>query len=648
MFPTLFSSLRLKGLTLRNRIASTPHSDGMAEGGLVTERLIAYFRAKAQGGAGLVMGPAGCAVHVTSPTRAGGLELYRPEAVPGLVRLARAVHEGGAAYIPQLTHWGRRGSSGDRPEPLLAPSAIPEPVSGENPRALTEEEIADIVAGYAAAARRSEAAGADGVDIVAFANHLPDQFWSSLSNRRRDRYGGSLENRLRFVLEVLAAIREATGPAFVVGMRISGDELIEGGLGPRELQEIARHVAGTGLLDYLSVSGGAGMTPWAQAAVVPGHWWPQGCYAGYAKAMREIAGGLPILYAGRVVRPEMAERLLADGACDLVAMTRAILADPELPEKARTGRLDEIRYCVGANVCIGRRYGHYQPVACIYNASAGRELELSPLAPARPARRIVVVGGGPAGLETARVAASRGHRVLLLEAAEELGGHIMLEAAIPHRHELSGIADYYRRELARLGVEVRLGIVATADQVRAEQPDAVVVAAGSRPARPDVPVNGMPVLTADEVLAGRRVSGRVLVFDDDGRYRGPGAALLLAGTGASVEIATPELHVGMRLDPSNLVPFYRHLVRAGITLTPSHELRRAAAGAVWLRNVFGDADFERAPVDALVVALLRRDPQDALYHTLRGTVEVHLVGDASAARPTEKVILEAALLGRRL
>jgi 2,4-dienoyl-CoA reductase-like NADH-dependent reductase (Old Yellow Enzyme family) len=648
MFPTLFSPVRLKEVTLRNRIASTPHSDGMAESGLVTDRLIAYFRAKAQGGAGLVMGPAGCAVHVTSPTRAGGLELYRPEAVPGLARLARAVHEGGAAYIPQLTHWGRRGSSGDRPEPLLAPSAIPEPVSGENPRALTDEEIADIVAGYAAAACRAQDAGADGVDIVAFANHLPDQFWSPLSNHRRDRYGGSLENRLRFVLEVLAAIRGATGPGFVVGMRISGDEQIEGGLGPRELQEIARHVAATGRLDYLSVSGGAGMTPWAQAAVVPGHWWPQGCYAGYAKAMREIAGGLPILYAGRVVRPEMAERLLADGACDLVAMTRAILADPELPVKARTGRLDEIRYCVGANVCIGRRYGHHQPVACIYNPTAGRELDLPPLVPARQARRIVVVGGGPAGLETARVAASRGHRVLLLEAAEELGGHIMLEAAIPHRHELRGIAEYYRRELARLGVKVRVGTAATADQVRAEQPDAVVVASGSRPARPDVPLNGMPMLTADEVLAGRRVSGRVLVFDDDGRYRGPGAALLLAGSGAAVEIATPELHVGMRLDPSNLVPFYRHLVRAGITLTPSHELRRAAAGAVWLRHVFGDADIERAPVDALVVALLRREPEDALYHTLRGTVEVHLVGDASAARPTDKVILEAAVLARRL
>src|SRR5215469_12749019 len=398
MFPTLFSPLSIKRLTLRNRIASTPHSDGMAEDGLVTERLIAYFQAKAFGGAGLVMGPAGGAVHATSPTRAGGLELYRLDAAAGLARLAQTVHAAGAAYIPQLTHWGRRGSSGDRPDPLLAPSAIPEPVSGENPRELGEREIADIVAGYAESARRVEAAGADGVDIVAFANHLPDQFWSPLSNHRRDRYGGSLENRMRFSLEVLSAIRGAVGRGFVVGMRISGDELIDGGLGPRELQEIAGHIARSGLLDYLSVSGGAGMTPWAQAAVVPGHWWPQGCYAGYAKAMREIAGGLPILYAGRVVRPEMAERLLADGACDIVAMTRGILADPELPNKARDGRLGEIRHCVGANVCIGRRYGHYQPVACIYNPSAGRERELPPPVAAPRPRRIAVVGGGPAGL----------------------------------------------------------------------------------------------------------------------------------------------------------------------------------------------------------------------------------------------------------
>ena len=442
MFPSLFSPVSINGLALRNRIASTPHSDGMAEDGLVTDRLIAYFQAKAAGGAALIMGPAGCAVHPSSPTRAGGLELYRPEAVPGLARLVRTVHDAGAAYIPQLTHWGRRGSSGDRPEPLVAPSAIPEPVSGENPRALGEEEIAMIVAAYAETARRAQEAGADGVDIVAFANHLPDQFWSPLSNRRSDRYGGTLDNRMRFSVEVLEAIRRAVGRAFVVGVRISGDEFIEGGLGPRELQEIAGRLARTGLLDYLSVSGGAGMTPWAQAAVVPGHWWPQGCYAGYAKAMREIAGGLPILYAGRVVRPEMAERLLADGACDLVAMTRAILADPELPNKARDGRLDEIRHCVGANVCIGRRYGHYQPVACIYNPSAGREREMEPLAPARPPRRIAVVGGGPAGLEVARVAAARGHRVTLFEAASDVGGHVNLEAAVPHRHELRGIPDY--------------------------------------------------------------------------------------------------------------------------------------------------------------------------------------------------------------
>jgi N,N-dimethylglycine/sarcosine dehydrogenase len=648
MFATLFSPLRIKGLTLRNRVASTPHSDGMAEDGLVTERLIAYFEAKAVGGAGLVMGPAGGAVHRTSPTRAGGLELYRPEAAAGLARLARTVHAAGAAYIPQLTHWGRRGSSGDRPDPLLAPSAIPEPVSGENPRALSLREIADIVTGYADTARRVEAAGADGVDIVAFANHLPDQFWSPLSNHRDDRYGGSLENRMRFSLEVLGAIRRAVGPGFIVGMRISGDELIEGGLGPRELQEIAGHIARTGLLDYLSVSGGAGMTPWAQAAVVPGLWWPQGCYAGYAKAMREIAGGLPILYAGRVVRPEMAERLLADGACDIVAMTRAILADPELPNKAREGRVGEIRHCVGANVCIGRRYGQHQPVACIYNPSAGRERELGPLTTARPARRIVVVGGGPAGLEVARVAALRGHRVVLFEAAPALGGHILLEAAVPHRQELRGIADYYRRELARLGVETRLGTRATADMVSAERPDAVVVATGSRPSPPGIALDGIPLVSADEVLAGRPIEGRALVWDDDGGFRGPGAALLLARPGAPVEIVTPDLHVGARLDPSNLPPFYRHLFEAGVTLTPNHEVSGATGRAVRLRNVFTGREVERAPVDALVTARRQRVSEDALYHALAPTVETHLVGDASAARPTDKVILEAAVLARRV
>jgi 2,4-dienoyl-CoA reductase-like NADH-dependent reductase (Old Yellow Enzyme family) len=648
MFPHLFSAFRLKGVTLRNRIVSTPHGDGLAEAGLVTERLLAYFRAKAEGGAGLVMGPAGCAVHPSSPPRPANLELFRPEAGASLARLARVVHQAGAAFIPQLSHWGRRGNSGDRPEPLVAPSAIPEPVHAENPRALATEEIAEIVAAYAAAARRAQEAGSDGVDLIAYANHLLDQFWSPLSNRRTDRYGGSLENRMRFSLEVLEAIRRAVGEAFIVGMRISGDEFIAGGLGPGELQAIARRLAGTGRLDYLSVSGGAGMSSMAQAAVVPGLWWPQGCYAEYARAMREVAGGVPILYAGRVVRPEMAERLVADGACDLVAMTRAIIADPQMPNKARQGRLGEVRYCVGANVCIGRRYGQSLSVACIYNPGAGREADLEPLHPAAPPRRVVVVGGGPAGLEVARVAAERGHRVVLWEAACEIGGHLLLEVAVPHRGELRGICDYYRRELERLGVAVRCGRPATAEAVLAERPEAVVVATGSRPALPEVPLDGMPVHTADAVLAGARVAGHVLVYDDDGRYRGPGAGLLLAEHGAAVEIVTPELHVGPRLDPSNLGPFYRHLLGAGIALVPHHELRGASRGTVRLRNVFTGVEVDREGVEALVVSLLCRVPVDGLYHELEGKIEVHLVGDAGAARPTDKVILEAAVLARGL
>jgi 2,4-dienoyl-CoA reductase-like NADH-dependent reductase (Old Yellow Enzyme family) len=649
MFPHLFAPLRLKALTLRNRIVSTPHSDGMGQGGRVTDQLVAYFQAKARGGTGLVMGPAGCSVHPTSPTRAGGLELHHDDVVDGLRRLAAAVHDEGAAWIPQITHWGRRGTSGDRPEPLVAPSAIPEPVSAENPRALTTDEIAGIVAAYASAARRAQAAGADGVDVCAWANHLLDQFWSPLANRRTDAYGGSLDNRMRLALEVLAAIRAAVGERFIVGVRVTGDEFVEGGLGAPEMQEIAGRLVRTGLVDYLSVSGGAGMTPLAQAAVVPGAWWPQGCFAGYARAMREVAGRVPILYAGRVVRPEMAERLLTDDACDLVAMTRAILADPELPAKARDGRGSEIRHCVGANVCIGRRYGHHEPVACVYNASAGRELALPPLTRAGASRRIVVAGGGPAGLEVARVAAERGHRVIVFQATAELGGHLVLEAAVPGRHELRGIADYYRRELGRLGVDVRLGTEATPETIQAERPDAVVVAAGSRAALPDVPCDGLAVHTADDVLRGARPRGAsVVVFDDDGRFRGPGAALLLARQGARVEIVTPELHVGVRLDPSNLPPFYRLLFEAGVTMTPSHALAGAAAGVVRLHNVFTRGDVDRSGVDALVVSLLRRVPDDGLYHALRGRVEVHVVGDAAAARTTDKVILEAAVLGRQL
>jgi 2,4-dienoyl-CoA reductase (NADPH2) len=229
-----------------------------------------------------------------------------------------------------------------------------------------------------------------------------------------------------------------------------------------------------------------------------------------------------------------------------------------------------------------------------------------------------------------------------------LGVHVLLVAAVPHRGELRGIADYYRRELARLGVDVRTGSSATVDGVLAERPHAVVVALGSRPAAPDVPLDGITLVTADDVLRGARPGGSVVVFDDDGGFRGPGAALLLARAGARVEIVTPALHVGIRLDPSNLPPFYRHLFAAGIAMTPSHALVAASAGSVRLRNVYVGDEVERRGIDALVASLLRRVPEDGLHHALRGRVEVHLVGDAAAARPTDKVILEASVLGRRL
>jgi hypothetical protein len=225
---------------------------------------------------------------------------------------------------------------------------------------------------------------------------------------------------------------------------------------------------------------------------------------------------------------------------------------------------------------------------------------------------------------------------------------VLLEAAVPHRHELRGIADYYRRELARLGVDVRLHTPATVERILAERPDAVVVALGSRPAPPEVPIDGLAVESADAVLAGARPGGRVLVFDDDGRFRGPGAALLLTRAGARVEIATPELHVGLRLDPSNLPPFYRHLLAAGVVLTPHHALMGASGRAVRLRNVFTGEVVERSEVDALVLSLLRRVPENSLFHALRGQVEAHLVGDAAAVRTTDKVILEASVLARRL
>ncbi len=651
-FRYLFSPIRVGPVTLKNRIYSSGHAEALADSGKPGARLLAYHEAKARGGAALTIVGGSTSVHPSSPAAEWNLVANHDDSViPYYRALADAIHRHDCLVFTQLTHLGRRAQSdsGDW-HVLLAPSQIPEQVHREVPHEIEPEQIALLVRAFGDAARRCREGGLDGVELSAAHNHLIDQFWSPLFNRRTDAYGGSLDNRLRFALEVLAEVRRQVGRDFVVGVRISGDELTDGGLTAEDMAAIARRLAASGLVDYLSIIGGGAHTFQLQAGAVPNMSFPNGVYVPLAAAIKAAVPDLPIFHATRIVDPVHADQLIAEGGVDVVGMTRALIADPEMPRKAREGRLDDIRQCVGANEgCIDRIY-QGKPVTCVQNPEAGRERELPEIRSAPVRRTVVVAGGGVAGLEAARVARLRGHRVILFEREGELGGQVRLAARAPARADYAGIVRFLVRQVERLGVELHLKTEATPELVLAQDPDAVVVATGSHPYIPAVPgVDAPHVVTDRDVLAGRAaVGGRVLVVDDVHTQQGLSTAELLLDQGCRVEVISRLFYPGQDIGITSIVPLYTRLFSKGAILTAHTELRAIEGSTVIVANVYSGAERRIEGVDAVVLATGSRSSDD-LYRALKGRVpELHAVGDCLAPRGVHHAILEGTRVARRL
>ncbi len=628
-FRHLFTPLSVGGLALKNRILSTGHAEAMADDGKAGPRLRAYHEAKARGGVALTIIGGSTSVHPSSPASAWNMIANHNDAViPGYRNLAEAVHRHGCRVISQLTHMGRRSQSDvDGWHVLLAPSQIPEPVD---------------------AARRCREGGLDGVELSFAHNHLVDQFWSPLFNRRTDEYGGSLENRMRFGFEALREIRRQVGRDWVVGARISGDELTAGGLTALDMAEIARRLAASGLVDFLSVIGGAAHTLSLQALAVPNMASPHGIFVSLAAAIKAAVPGMPVFHAGRVVDPVHADRILADGLVDLVGMTRALIADPDMPRKAQEGRLDDVRPCVGANAgCIDRIY-QGKPVTCIQNPGTGREMELDEPAPAASPRRVVVVGAGPAGLEAARVAALRGHRVILFEREAEVGGQVLIAARAPVRTELSGILRFLARQVDKLPIDCRLRAEASADTVLAESPDVVIIATGSSPHVPDLPgLDGKHVVTDQDVLLDRvEVGERVVVVDDVHTQRGLSTAEHLLERGHRVEVISRLFYAGQDVGVTSIAPLYSRLFAKGVTLTPHTDLVAVEGAAVVVANVYTRAERRIEGVDTVVLSMGSRSI-DTLYRALKDRVAArHAIGDCVAPRGIHQAILEGTRVAR--
>ncbi len=483
-FPRLFSPLVLRGVALKNRILSTGHDTNLAAGGLVNERLVAYHRARAAGGAGLIIIQVS-GVHETARYTSHLLMATADEAIPGYRKLAETCHAFGCKVFAQLFHPGREiMESQDGSLPVAyAPSAAPNERFHVMPAPMPLGLVEEIVAGYASAAGRMVKAGIDGVEIVASHGYLPAQFLNPRLNRREDRYGGSFDNRLRFLRETIAGIRSVVGEERVVGLRISGAELDHDGLTATEVLEACKALSADGVLDYYNVVAGSSASLAGAIHIVPPMAINTGYVAPFAAAVKAVVSK-PVIVAGRINQPQIAEQILALGQADLCAMTRAMICDPEMPSKAAAGRLDDIRACIGCNqACIGHFHLGYG-ISCIQHPETGRELDYGRPIPAERKKRVLVAGGGPAGMKAAAVAAARGHDVTLYEASGRLGGQALLAQQLPGRAEFGGIVTNLTREMELAGVKVVRNAAVDLSLLQKEKPDAVVLATGARPYRP--------------------------------------------------------------------------------------------------------------------------------------------------------------------
>lgn len=615
-----------------NRIVETTYSINSGRGdGLPDDSFIEHHLQRARGGAGWIGNetwvlptplPPGRGDEILPGTGAVRTAIYRhPQFVPRVKRFTDAVHEYGAVCVMQLTHL----------QSLMCPSPVSLPLASDYiPHALEEDEIEAMLDAYGDASAAFAAAGADAVEVHCAHEALPEWFLSPLANRRHDRWGGCRSNRIRFVLEAVRRIRAAAADSLAVGLRINADQCRDGGYDLDEMCAMAAEICATVRVDYLNVDVGS---TWGHPSYIQPMQYGDAPYAGHAEAIKRSVPGVAVLYAGRVNDPMIAEELLERGAVDLVGMTRAMLADPEMPRKARQDRLGEIRKCIGCNTCIGRVvHGEVKTPLCAVNPVVGFEAIWAGVERAPRAKNIVVVGGGPAGLEAARVAASRGHSVTLLERELELGGMTRLAARAPRRQPFLFYREYVRGELARLGVDVRLGVAADAETVLALKPEVVITATGAVPRRTDV-AGGVAVFDFAEVLRGGVDLGKhtVLVSEDDHMIT-PSVADFIAAQGIRVEILHKWLSIGEQIERYTRGIVFHRLAQSGVVVHPSRRFAGFDDGVVRARCSHTGEVMEIADVDSVVLSL-GMESDDGLARSLRGRVaELYNVGSSFAPR----------------
>lgn len=673
----LLQPYQLKHLTLRNRIMTTAHEPAYPEDGMPKERYRAYHVERARAGVALTMTAGSAAVSRDSPPVFNNVLAYRDEVVGWMKDLVDECHEHGAAVMIQLTHLGRR-TRWDKADwlPVVSPSHAREAAHRAFPKKLEDWDIKRIITDYADAAERMKAAGLDGIELQAY-GHLMDQFWSPLTNSLDAPYGGSLDNRLRFLFEVLSAVRKRVGNEFIVGIRYTGDELLEGGFTKEDGLEVSRRLKASGMIDFLNVVRGHIDTDAGLTDLIPIQGMASAPHLDFAGEIRATTD-FPTFHAAKIQDVATARHAIAAGKVDMIGMTRAHMTDPHIVRKIVEGREGDIRPCVGANYCLDRIY-QGGSAFCIHNAATGRELTMPhEIAKAEYRKKIVIVGAGPAGLEAARVGAERGHEVVVYEAASAPGGQIRLTAQTARRREMIGIVDWRMAQCEKRGVTFHFNTWAEAETVLAESPDVVIIATGGLP-HTDVLKGGNDLVVSSwDILSGDVKPGsNVLVYDDAGDHAALQAAEVIAKTGARVEVLTPDRSFAPEVMAMNLVPYMRSLQKLEATFTVTYRLdsvRREGNELVALvGSDYGGVAREQR-VDQVVVNH-GTVPMDELYFELKpqsrnlGAVDyidlidgrpqtrdvnptsafqLFRIGDAVAARNTHAAIYDALRLVKDL
>ncbi len=668
----LLQPFQLKHLTLKNRILSTSHEPSYIEDAKPKLRYQLYHEEKAKGGIALTMFGGSSNVALDSPSAFGQIYVGHDDVIPYFQEMAERVHQHGAALMCQITHMGRRTFwDTEHWLPTISPSCVREPSHRSFPKEMELSDIKRVIKAYGAAARRCKEGHLDGVEIESY-GHLFDSFWTPLTNRRTDEYGiGSLESRMRFSLEALEEIRQQVGDDFIVGIRMTGDENVEGGLTFEDCAEIARRLVASGMLDFVSIVKGIVASDEALSHVIPNMGTPSAPHLPLVAAIREEVD-LPLFHAARIADVATARHAVRLGIVDMVGMTRAHIADPHIVAKISRGQENQIRPCVGLGYCIDRIYVGHETL-CLHNPATGREETMPHIIPQTQSqpRKVVVVGAGPAGLEAARVSAERGHQVVLFEANREPGGQVRLAARVERRQDIIGVIDWLYQQVQRLGVDVRLNQYAQAANVLTESPEVVIIATGGMPNTNFLSAGGELVTTTWDILSGHiKPAADVIFFDDHGNHEGYSCAEFLVNKGSKLELVTPDRMLAQEIGGTNFPVYLKIFYDHNVTLTLNYRLtavrRQDDKLVATLYNEYNKSTVERVvdqvvvehgtlPVDELyfelkpgssnlgevdLEALIAGQPQ-TLLHNPAGTYQLFRVGDAVASRNIHAAIYDS-------